>query len=52
VVGVSIITQNYKLTPAADIFAAYFSSLPAGYLANATMLFTTNTVQIWRNIEE
>ncbi len=52
VAGVNVITQNYKLTPAADIFAAYFTSLPPGYFSSATMLFTTNTVQIWRNVEE
>lgn len=52
VTGVNIITQNYKLTPAVDIFQAYFNSLPAGFFDKATMQFTTNTVQIWRNVEE
>lgn len=52
VAGVNVITQNYKLTPAVDIFNMYFNSLPAGYFSKATMIFTTNTVQIWRNVEE
>ena len=52
VTGVNVVTQNYKLTPAVDIFQMYFNSLPAGYFSKATMLFTTNTVQIWRNVEE
>ena len=50
--GVNVVTQNYKLTPAVDIFSAYFNSLPAGFFSKATMQFTTNTVQIWRNVEE
>lgn len=52
--GINIITENRKLTPAADIFALYFSGLglPPGYFSSATALFTTNTVQIHRNVEE
>lgn len=52
VAGVNVVTQNFKLTPAVDIFNAYFSSLPPGFFSKATMKFTTNTVQIWRNVEE
>jgi hypothetical protein len=52
VAGVDIITQNYKLTPAVDIFQLYFNSLSANYFNKAVVRFTTNTVQIWRNQEE
>ena len=52
--GINIVTQNYKYTPAADIFAAYFAGLglPPGYFDRATVQFTSTTVQFWRNVEE
>jgi hypothetical protein len=52
--GVNIVTENYRRTPAADIFALYFNGLglPPNYFSAATMRFTTNTVQIWRNQED
>ncbi len=52
--GITIVTQNYKYTPAADIFQAYFAGLglPPGYFNSATVRFTTTTVQFWRNVEE
>lgn len=52
--GITVITENYKYTPAADIYQAYFAGLglPPGYFDRATVRFTTNTVQIWRNVEE
>jgi hypothetical protein len=52
--GITVVTQNYKYTPAIDIFQAYFQGLglPPGYFDLATMRFTDTTVQIWRNVEE